>query len=68
MCCVVKAMPGRFTSGKYLVSITKKAWWARGPVWTDVEYLATNGFRYPDRPARSYLLYGLSYPGQMRNN
>ena len=34
-----------------------------GPVWTSAESLAPTGIRFPDRPARSELLYRLSYPG-----
>jgi hypothetical protein len=34
-----------------------------GPVWTNTEYQAPTGFRSPDRPARSKLLYRLSYLG-----
>ena len=40
------------------------AWWAPEPIWTGVEYLAHTELRFPDRPARSESLYGLSYPGQ----
>ena len=31
--------------------------WAPGPVWTDAEYLALTGIRYPDRPAHSESQY-----------
>ena len=34
---------------------------APGPVWTGVENLVPTGIRSPDRPARSQLLYRLSY-------
>jgi hypothetical protein len=30
---------------------------APGPVWTGAENLANTGIRFPDRPARSQLLY-----------
>jgi len=36
--------PGRFTSKKVPVSITKEAEWAPGPVWTVAEYLAPPEF------------------------
>ena len=55
--------PGRFTPYKYPVHIVEEAGWAPGPVWTGAENLAPTGIRYPDRPARSELLYRLSYPG-----
>jgi hypothetical protein len=32
-------------------------------VWSGVENLASNGIRSPDHPARSELLYQLSYRG-----
>jgi hypothetical protein len=35
----------------------------KGPVWIDVENLAPNGIRSPDRPDRSESLYRLRYPG-----
>ena len=38
-------------------------WVGPGPVWTGAENLAHTGIRYPDRPARSELLYGMRYPG-----
>jgi hypothetical protein len=55
--------PGRFTPRKYLVPIVQKDWWAPGPVWTGTENLAPTRIRSTDRPARSELLYRLSYPG-----
>jgi hypothetical protein len=42
--------------------IVREAGWAPGPVWIGVENLALTGIRSPDRPARSYSLYWLSYP------
>jgi len=36
-----------------------------GPVWTDVENIASTGIRSPDRTARSESLYRLSYPGPL---
>jgi hypothetical protein len=45
------------------VAIVKEAGWAPGPVWTSAENLARTGIRSPDRPARSELLWRLSYPG-----
>ena len=57
--------PGRFTAGKDPVPIVQEAEWARGPVWTGAENLASTGIRSPDRPARSESLYRLSYPGPL---
>jgi hypothetical protein len=37
---------------------------APGPLWTGAENLAHTGIRSPDRPARSQLLYQLSYPAR----
>jgi hypothetical protein len=34
-------------------------------MWTGAEILAPTGIRFPDRPARSELLYRLSHPGPM---
>ena len=51
-----------FTPGKDPVPIVQEAGWASGPVCTGAENLAPTGFRSPDRPARSQLLYRLSYP------
>jgi len=50
-------------TGKDPVPIVQEAGWATGPVWTGAENLAPNGFRSPDRPARSKSLYRLSHPG-----
>jgi hypothetical protein len=55
--------PGRFTPGKHPV---QEAGWAPGPVKTGAENLAPTGIRFPDRPALSELLYGLSYPGPQK--
>jgi len=38
-----------------------EAGWAPEPVWTGAENLASTGIRFPDRPARSQLLYRLRY-------
>jgi hypothetical protein len=46
-----------------VVQIVQEAGWAPGPVWTVAENLALTGFRSPDRPARSELLYRLSCRG-----
>ena len=54
---------GRFTAGKDPVRLVQEAGWAPGTVWTGEENLAPTGIRSPDRPARSELLYRLSYPG-----
>jgi hypothetical protein len=53
--------PGHFTPGKDPVPIALEAGWAPGPVWMGAEILAFTGIRSPDRPARSRLLYQLSY-------
>jgi hypothetical protein len=50
-----------FTPGKDPVPIVQTAWWAPGPVWTGAENLAPTGIRSPDHPARSQLLYQMSY-------
>jgi hypothetical protein len=50
-----------FTPWKDPVPIVQKAGWARGPVWTGAENLASFGIRSPNRPARSQSLYRLSY-------
>jgi hypothetical protein len=39
----------------------QEAGWAPGPVWTGEENLAPTGILSPDCPARSQLLYRLSY-------
>ena len=58
--------PGRITPGKDPVPIVQEAGWATGPVWTGAENLALTGIRSPDRPARSELLYRLSYHGPVK--
>ena len=55
-----------FTSGKEPVPILQEAGWTPGPVWTDAENLAFTGFRSPDGPACSQLLYRLNYPAPMQ--
>ena len=45
------------------LSIVWENGWAPGTVWTGTENFAPTGIRSPDRPARSELLYRLSYPG-----
>ena len=52
-----------FTLGKDPVPILYEAGWAPGPVWRGAENLALTGILSPDRPARSELVYRLSYPG-----
>ena len=54
-----------FTPGKDSVPIVQEAGWAPGPVLTGAENLAPTGIRSPDRPARSQLLYRLSYRGPL---
>jgi hypothetical protein len=53
--------PGRFTPGKDPAPIVQEAGWASWPVWKCAKNLAPTGIRSPDRPARSQLLYRLSY-------
>jgi len=55
--------PAAFTPRKDQVPIVQEAGWAPGTVWTCAGNLAPTGIRSPDRPARSELLYCLSYPG-----
>ena len=55
-----------FSPGKDPVPIVQEAGWSPGPVWTGAENLAATGIRSPDRPARSHLLYRLSYPAHTR--
>jgi hypothetical protein len=50
-----------YTPGKDPVPIVQEAGWAPGSVWTGAENLAPTKIRSPDRPARSQLLYRLSY-------
>ena len=55
-----------FTPGKDPVPIVQEDGWATGPVWTGAENLASTGIRYPDRSARSQLLYRLRYPAHSK--
>jgi len=55
-----------FTTGKDPVPIVQEAGWAPGPVWTGGKNLAPTGIRFPDRPARSQLLYWLRYPAHRK--
>jgi hypothetical protein len=55
--------PG-LTPGKDRGTHRTGGWWAPGPVWTCAKILAPTGIRSPDRPARSQLLYQLSYPAE----
>jgi hypothetical protein len=50
------------TPGKDTAPILQEAGWVPGPVWTGAENLDPTSIRSPDRPARSQLLYRLSYP------
>jgi hypothetical protein len=59
---VVSSTPRpHFTPRKDTVHIVQEAGWAPGPVWTGAENLAPTRIRSPNRPARSQLLYRLSY-------
>jgi hypothetical protein len=49
------------TPGKDPVPIVQESGWAPGLVWTGAENLTSTRIRSPDRPARSQLLYRLSY-------
>jgi hypothetical protein len=62
---VVSTTPGRFTPGKDPVPILQEAGWGPGPVWTCAKNLDPTRIKSPDRPARSQLLYLLSYPTHM---
>jgi hypothetical protein len=57
--------PGRFTPGIDPVPIVQEAGWATGAAWTGAKNLALTWIRHPERPARSELLYQLSYPGPL---
>ena len=54
--------PGRFIPGKHPVTLVYEVGWTAGPVLTGAEDLAPTGIWSPDHPARSELLYRLSYP------
>ena len=59
---VVNSTPRpHFTLGKDPVPIVQEAQWAPGSVWTG-EKSRPHRDSIPDRPARSQLLYRLSYP------
>ena len=53
--------PAALYPGKVPVPIVQEAGWVPGPVWTGAENLARTGIRSLERPARSQLLYRLSY-------
>ena len=55
-------VPAAFTPGKDTVPIVHEA---SEPVWIGAENLAPTGIRSPDLPARSELLYRLSYLGSV---
>ena len=60
---VVSSTPRpHFTPGKELVPILQEAVWDPGPIWTGGKSRPHRD-SIPDRPARSQLLYQLSYPG-----
>ena len=54
-----------FTPRKDPVPIVEEAGWAPVPVWTGAENFAPTGFRSPDSPVRSELLYRLRYPAHI---
>ena len=55
-----------FTPEKDPVPILQEAGWAPGPVWTGGKSRPHRD-SIPDRPARSQLLYRLSYPATVHN-
>jgi hypothetical protein len=57
--------PAALYPGKDQVSFVQEAEWAREPVWTGAENLASTGIRPPDRPAPSQSLYRLRYPAHL---
>jgi len=59
MGCWSTRSPGLFIPWKDPVPIVQEVAWASGPVWAGAENLAPTGFGFPDRPARSDLLYRL---------
>jgi len=50
-----------FPPEKEAPQILQENQWAAGQVWAGVENLAPTGVRSPDRPARSELLYQISF-------
>jgi hypothetical protein len=61
---MVKATPRPLSPGERdLVPNVQEAGWDPGPFWTRAENLAPTGIRFPDRQARSELVYRLSYSG-----
>jgi len=62
---VVSSTPRpHFTPGKDPVPILQEAGWGPGPVWTGGK-ARPHRDSIPDRPARSLLLYRLSYPAHI---
>jgi hypothetical protein len=55
--------PAALSPEKDPLPIVQAAGWAPGPVWTAAENRASTEIRSPDRPARSELLFRLSYRG-----
>jgi hypothetical protein len=62
---VVNATPWTLYPRERLGTHCIGSWVRPGSVWTGAEYLAPIGIRSPDCPARSELLYRLSYPGPL---
>jgi hypothetical protein len=58
--------PAALSPGKDPAPVIQEAGWASRPVWTGAENLAPTGIRFPDRSARSELLYRLSCRGLRR--
>jgi hypothetical protein len=54
-----------FTPGKTRYPLNRRL---GGPVWTGANNLARTEIRFPDRPARSQLLYRLRYPAQLKHH
>ena len=66
-----RSSPTRYSNRQCVIlhpiSIVQEAGWAPGPAWTGAENLPSTRIRSPDRPARSQLLYLLSYRAHFQN-
>jgi hypothetical protein len=62
--CGKRHPPATLPPGKTSTHCTG-GWVAPGPVWNGAENLDPTEIRSPDGPARSGLLYRLSYPGSL---
>ena len=59
----LRHVPAALPPGKTRYPLCRRLGGAAVPVWTGAENLAFTGIRYPDHPARSESIYGLSCPG-----